>query len=46
LKDRLTENHLKSDYELEEERLERERIPVEPAPSVQEMMGPDITKTR
>jgi uncharacterized protein (TIGR00730 family) len=46
LKDRLTENHLKSDYELEEERLERERIPVEPAPNVQEMMGPDITKTR
>jgi uncharacterized protein (TIGR00730 family) len=46
LKDRLTENHLESDYEREQQRLERERIPVEPAPSAQEMMGPDITKTR
>ena len=46
LKDGLTENHLESDYEREQQRLERERIPVEPAPSVQEMMGPDITKTR
>jgi hypothetical protein len=46
LKERLTENHLESAYEREQERLERERIPVEPAPSVQEMMGPDITKTR
>jgi uncharacterized protein (TIGR00730 family) len=46
LKDGLTENHLESDYEREQERLERERIPVEPAPSAQEMLGPDITKTR
>ncbi len=46
LKERLTENHLESDYEREQERLERERIPVEPAPSAQEMLGPDITKTR
>jgi hypothetical protein len=46
LKTGLTENHLESDYEREQARLERERIPVEPAPSVQEMMGPDITKTR
>jgi uncharacterized protein (TIGR00730 family) len=46
LKDGLTENHLESDYEREQQRLERERIPVEPAPSAQEMMGPDITKTR
>jgi uncharacterized protein (TIGR00730 family) len=46
LKDGLTENHLESDYEREQERLERERVPVEPAPSAQEMLGPDITKTR
>jgi uncharacterized protein (TIGR00730 family) len=46
LKDGLTENHLESDYEREQQRLGRERIPVEPAPSAQEMLGPDITKTR
>ena len=46
LKDGLTENHLESDYEREQERLERERIPVGPAPSAQEMLGPDIAKTR
>jgi uncharacterized protein (TIGR00730 family) len=46
LKAGLTENHLESDYEREQERLERERVPVEPAPSAQEMLGPDITKTR
>ena len=46
LKDQLTENHLESDYEREQQRLERERIPMEPAPSAQEMLGPDITKTR
>jgi hypothetical protein len=46
LKDGLTENHLESAYEREQQRLERERIPVEPAPSAQEMLGPDITKTR
>jgi uncharacterized protein (TIGR00730 family) len=51
LKDGLTENHLESDYEREQlereqQRLERERIPVEPAPSAQELLGPDITKTR
>jgi uncharacterized protein (TIGR00730 family) len=46
LKDQLTENHLESAYEREQQRLDRERIPVEPAPSAQEMMGPDITKTR
>jgi len=42
----LTENHLGSVYEKEEQRLEHERIPAEPAPSAQEMLGPDITKTR
>ena len=46
LKEQLTENHLESAYEREQQRLERERIPVEPAPSAQEMLGPDITKTR
>ncbi len=46
LKTGLTENHLDSDYEREQQRLERERIPVEPAPNAQEMLGPDITKTR
>jgi predicted Rossmann-fold nucleotide-binding protein len=46
LKNGLTENHLESDYEREQQRLEREMIPVEPAPNAQEMMGPDITKTR
>jgi len=46
LKDGLTENHLESDYEREQQRLERERIPVEPAPTAQEMLGPDISKTR
>jgi hypothetical protein len=46
LKDGLTQNHLESDYERELRRLERQRIPVEPPPNAQEMMGPDITKTR
>jgi hypothetical protein len=46
LKEGLTENHLESAYEREQKRLEREKIPVEPAPCVQDMMGPDITRTR
>jgi uncharacterized protein (TIGR00730 family) len=46
LKAGLTENHLESDYEREQARLEKEEIPDHPAPSVQEMMGPDIAKTR
>lgn len=47
LKNGLTANHLESDYEREQKRLEdEEAIPSHPAPSVQEMMGPDITKTR
>jgi uncharacterized protein (TIGR00730 family) len=46
LKTGLTENHLESDYEREQQRLEAERIPEEPAPSAQEMLGPDIAKTR
>jgi uncharacterized protein (TIGR00730 family) len=46
LKAGLTENHLESDYEREQKRLETEQVPAEPAPSAQEMLGPDITKTR
>ena len=42
----LTENHLESDYEREQARLEKEEIPDHPAPNAQEMMGPDIAKTR
>jgi len=46
LKTGLTANHLESEYEREQTRLEKEEIPDGPAPSVQEMMGPDIAKTR
>ena len=47
LKAGLTEHHLESEYEREQRRLEREHgVPVEPAPSAQEILGPDITKTR
>jgi hypothetical protein len=47
LKKGLTEHHLESEYEREQRRLEREHgVPVEPAPSAQEILGPDITKTR
>jgi uncharacterized protein (TIGR00730 family) len=46
LKDGLTEHHLNSDSEREARRPESEKVPSEPAPSVQEMLGPDITKTR
>src|ERR1700733_8934630 len=46
LKQGLTEHHLESDYEREQRRLETEQVPAEPAPSAQEMLGPDITKTR
>ena len=46
LKKGLTENHLESAYEREQHLRERELIPNEPAPNAQEMLGPDITKTR
>jgi uncharacterized protein (TIGR00730 family) len=47
LKQGLTEHHLESEYEREQRRMEREAgVPVEPAPSAQEILGPDITKTR
>jgi uncharacterized protein (TIGR00730 family) len=47
----LTENHLNSPYE-REQRVREEAlahsgaVPKEPAPSAQELLGPDITKTR
>jgi uncharacterized protein (TIGR00730 family) len=43
LKDGLTEHHLNSDYERQMRRVEDFD---EPMPSAQEMLGPDITKTR
>jgi uncharacterized protein (TIGR00730 family) len=47
LKAGLTENHLDSEYERELQRLEHEGgVPVGPAPSAQETLGPDIAKTR
>jgi uncharacterized protein (TIGR00730 family) len=46
LKQGLTENHLESAFEREQQLRERERIPSEPAPNAQEMLGPDITRTR
>jgi uncharacterized protein (TIGR00730 family) len=45
LKAGLTENHLESEYEREQRRV-GDQVPNEPAPSAQEMLGPDITKTR
>jgi uncharacterized protein (TIGR00730 family) len=47
LKKGLTENHLESAFEREQQlRESREGVPEAPAPSAQEMLGPDITKTR
>jgi uncharacterized protein (TIGR00730 family) len=46
LKKGLTENHLESAYEREQLIREAEGIPDGPAPSAQEMLGPDIAKTR
>jgi uncharacterized protein (TIGR00730 family) len=46
LKTGLTENHLESEYEREQHRLEEKEIPSEPALSAQEILGPDIAKTR
>src|SRR5271155_4565458 len=45
LKAELTEHHLNSEFE-RGQRLEHEKVPAEPAPGVQEVLGPDITKTR
>ena len=48
LKAGLTENHLDSAYEHEQRLREEttEGVPKEPAPSAQELLGPDIAKTR
>ena len=46
LKQGLTENHLESAYEREQRLREHQQVPNEPAPNAQEMLGPDITKTR
>ncbi len=46
LKKGLTENHLESEYERQQQRLEEAGIPAEPAPNAQDTLGPDITKTR
>ncbi len=45
LKKGLTENHLESAYEREQQLREAREIPSEPAPNAQELLGPDITKT-
>ncbi|MEO8735683.1 MAG: TIGR00730 family Rossman fold protein [Edaphobacter sp.] len=46
LKKGLTENHLESAFEREQQLREREQIPSEPSPNAQELLGPDISKTR
>lgn len=47
LKQGLTENHLDSAYEREQRLAEAgEGVPAEPMPSAQEVLGPDIAKTR
>jgi len=46
LKQGLTENHLESAYEREQQLRDRIRNLNEPAPSAQELLGPDITQTR
>lgn len=46
LKAGLTEHHLESDYEREQRQMEDEAVPAHPAPNAQEILGPDITKTR
>jgi uncharacterized protein (TIGR00730 family) len=46
LKKGLTENHLESAYEREQMLREAEGIPEGPSPNAQEMLGPDIAKTR
>jgi uncharacterized protein (TIGR00730 family) len=50
LRDGLTRNHLESLYEREQRLREAidtiPAVPAEPAPSVQDLLGPDIAKTR
>ncbi len=45
LKKGLTENHLESAYEREQQLRERMRTLNDPAPSAQELLGPDISRT-
>jgi uncharacterized protein (TIGR00730 family) len=50
LRDGLTKNHLESAYEQQQQQRYREildthGVPTEPAPSAQELLGPDIAKT-
>ena len=42
----LTENHLESAYEHEQQMREAGGVPEGPAPNAQEVLGPDIAKTR
>jgi uncharacterized protein (TIGR00730 family) len=50
IKEGLTKNHLDTPYERQQQRyrdiLDTPGIPTEPAPSAQELLGPDIAKTR
>jgi uncharacterized protein (TIGR00730 family) len=46
LKTELTEHHLNSDYEREQRRLESEGMTAGQAPSAEQILGPDIAKTR
>jgi uncharacterized protein (TIGR00730 family) len=46
LKAGLTENHLDSEYEREQRRMEDEGMHSVHAPSAEKILGPDITKTR
>jgi uncharacterized protein (TIGR00730 family) len=42
----LTEHHLDSEYEREQRQPESEAVPNRPAPNTEEMLGPDIARTR
>jgi uncharacterized protein (TIGR00730 family) len=46
LKIELTDHHLNSDYEREQRRLESEGMTAVQAPSAEQILGPDIAKTR
>jgi len=46
LKTELTDHHLNSEYEREQKRREDEGMTAVHAPSAEEILGPDITKTR
>jgi uncharacterized protein (TIGR00730 family) len=46
LKKGLTENHLESEFERQQKARERALDTTQPAPNVEELLGPDIAKTR